>query len=89
LFATTVGIDPVMLPRMFHAFAQERQDGSRPERGLGLGLAIVRNPSTHGGSVTLESDGRGRGTVSIRPISGTTALAPSVCARRRSAGCPW
>jgi CheY-like chemotaxis protein len=74
-----------MLPRMFHAFAQERQDGGRSQSGLGLGLAIVRNlVDAHGGSVTLESEGRGCGTACrIRlPISsGTTALAPSARAR--------
>jgi CheY-like chemotaxis protein len=80
-----MGIDPVMLPRMFHAFAQERQDGGRSQSGLGLGLAIVRNlVDAHGGSVTLESEGRGRGTVCLirLPISsGTTALGPSALAR--------
>jgi CheY-like chemotaxis protein len=80
-----VGIDPVILPRMFQAFAQERQDGGRSNGGLGLGLAIVRNlVDAHGGSVTLESEGRGLGTVCLirLPISsGTTALAPSTRAR--------
>ena len=80
-----VGIDPVMLPRMFHAFAQEQQDGGRSHSGLGLGLAIVRNlVDAHGGGVTLESEGRGRGAVCLirLPISsGTTALAAPALAR--------
>ncbi|HET6960280.1 MAG TPA: ATP-binding protein [Vicinamibacterales bacterium] len=61
-----VGIDPAILPAMFRAFAQERQDSDRSQGGLGLGLAIVRNlVAAHGGSVMLESEGRGRGTVCI------------------------
>ena len=58
-----VGIEPSRLEHMFDPFAQERQDSDRSQGGLGLGLAIVRSfVNAHGGRVTLESDGRGRGT---------------------------
>jgi CheY-like chemotaxis protein len=58
-----IGIEPEMLPRVFDLFTQEHQSLDRSRGGLGLGLAIVRNLVTmHGGSVTAESEGRGRGS---------------------------
>ena len=63
MFDNGVGIDPARLTHMFDAFAQERQDSDRSQGGLGLGLAIVRSlVEAHGGSVSLESEGRGNGT---------------------------
>jgi len=57
-----IGIEPEMLPRVFDLFSQERQSLDRSRGGLGLGLAIVRNlVQMHGGTVTAESEGRGRG----------------------------
>jgi nitrogen-specific signal transduction histidine kinase/ActR/RegA family two-component response regulator len=54
------GIDPKVLPHIFHPFRQGagKGDGS----GLGLGLAIVRQlVEMHGGDVDAHSDGNGRG----------------------------
>jgi PAS domain S-box-containing protein len=60
---TGVGIDPEMLPRVFHMFVQERQTLERSQGGLGLGLAIVRSlVELHGGTVAARSEGRGRGS---------------------------
>ena len=59
---TGTGIEPVMLPRIFELFSQERQAVDRSQGGLGLGLAIVRNlVEAHGGRVQASSAGRGRG----------------------------
>lgn len=54
-----VGIPPEDLPRVFDRLY--RGDRSRSERGLGLGLALVKAIVTaHGGSVAVESEpGRG------------------------------
>jgi signal transduction histidine kinase/ActR/RegA family two-component response regulator len=60
---TGIGIDPTMLPRIFDLFVQGRQSIARSEGGLGLGLTIVRNlMAMHGGTVSVRSDGVGRGT---------------------------
>ena len=86
---TGVGISSEMLPRVFDAFAQERQAIDRSEGGLGLGLAIVRNlVALHGGTVQAESPGRGKGSVfTIRvPAAAGTSDAPRPEAR--TAGVP-
>jgi signal transduction histidine kinase len=58
-----VGIDPAFLPHVFERFRQARALGTGPERGLGLGLAIVQHlTARHGGEVKLESAGIGLGT---------------------------
>jgi signal transduction histidine kinase len=56
------GIAPDFLPHVFERFRQESAGTSRRTGGLGLGLAIVRNlVELHGGRITAESDGEGRG----------------------------
>lgn len=65
---TGAGIAPELLPHVFEAFRQgANTDGTR-KSGLGLGLAIVRHlVELHGGTVTAQSDGPGRGaTFTIR-----------------------
>jgi len=60
---TGIGIAPNVLSRVFDLFVQERQALDRSQGGLGLGLAIVRNlVQRHGGEVSAESDGPGRGS---------------------------
>jgi signal transduction histidine kinase/CheY-like chemotaxis protein len=57
------GIPADMLPRVFDLFVQEYQDIQRAQGGLGIGLAIVRSlVHAHGGSVSAESAGPGRGS---------------------------
>jgi PAS domain S-box-containing protein len=77
-----IGIDPVLLPRVFDLFVQEPQNVDRAEGGLGLGLALVRSlVDLHGGRVEARSEGKGRGSTFIvhLPIAiaaGVTATSP-------------
>ena len=58
---TGAGIPPDELPRIFERLF--RGDTSRAERGLGLGLSLVRAiVEAHGGTVSVESE-PGRGSV--------------------------
>lgn len=71
------GIDPAFLPHVFERFRQARALGTGPERGLGLGLAIVQHLiARHGGDVKLESAGIGLGTtctVTLPALDASTA----------------
>ncbi len=56
------GIAAEFLPRVFDRFRQADSRSTRVYGGLGLGLAIVRHlVELHGGRVSAESDGPGRG----------------------------
>jgi signal transduction histidine kinase len=59
------GIAPEFLPHLFDLFAQAPEHNGR---GLGIGLALVRNlVERHGGTISAQSDGPGRGsTFTIR-----------------------
>jgi PAS domain S-box-containing protein len=58
------GITTEFLPYVFHRFRQEEGSISRKAGGLGLGLAVVRHlVELHGGSVSAESDGPGKGSI--------------------------
>ena len=60
---TGAGIDPAFLPHVFERFRQADTTASRSQGGLGLGLSIVRHlVELHGGSVTVSSEGPGKGT---------------------------
>lgn len=60
--ATSIGIAPDMLERVFDLFEQHPQALDRSAGGLGLGLAIVRSlVQMHSGRVWATSDGSGRG----------------------------
>src|SRR5690606_5518195 len=48
-----VGMEPMLLPRLFQPFSQGEVDPARPNGGLGLGLALVKSlVQLHGGTVT-------------------------------------
>jgi signal transduction histidine kinase len=56
------GISSALLPEIFEPFRQHEDGAERRHGGLGLGLTIVRQlVEQHGGSVTAESAGPGRG----------------------------
>lgn len=62
------GIAADVLPHVFDRFRQEDSASTRAHTGLGLGLALVRHiVDLHGGAVTAESPGKGKGaTFTVR-----------------------
>lgn len=58
-----VGIPRDMLPRIFDLFTQVKSAEDRPDDGLGIGLALVKDILTlHGGSIQVYSEGIGNGS---------------------------
>jgi CheY-like chemotaxis protein/two-component sensor histidine kinase len=58
-----LGIRAELVPRVFDLFVQEDSGADRARGGLGLGLTLVRElVSMHGGNVTVESEGLGKGS---------------------------
>ena len=60
---TGIGLAPEVLPFVFDPFMRERAPGTRPRRGSGVGLLLVRTlVELHGGRVEASSAGRGQGS---------------------------
>ncbi len=60
---TGQGISGELLPHVFERYRQGRSTDNTPQRGLGLGLAIVRHlVEGHGGSIEAFSEGPGKGS---------------------------
>jgi len=60
---TGIGIAPEMLPRVFELFAQLDRFPAHLRGGLGVGLTLARTlVELHGGTITVESGGPGRGS---------------------------
>jgi signal transduction histidine kinase len=85
---TGVGINSDFLPFIFDRFRQAEGAVTRTHGGLGLGLSIARHlVELHGGQITAESEGEGRGarfTVSL-PLARSEAAASSPALQNRSA----
>ena len=61
-----IGIEHPTLPTVFEAFTQGGEWVAREFGGLGLGLAISKaTVDAHGGTITAESAGRGKGATFI------------------------
>jgi signal transduction histidine kinase len=75
-----IGFDESFTRYLFEPFRQADPSSRREHGGLGLGLSIAKHlVELHGGSITAESPGRGRGsrfTVTL-PAPVTLAVAPS------------
>jgi CheY-like chemotaxis protein len=71
-----IGISKELLPRIFDLFTQADRSLERAQGGLGIGLTLVRNlVEMHGGAVTAQSDGEGRGSTFVVRLP--TAPAPA------------
>jgi|GEM_PF-557194 len=74
-----VGIPADFLPHVFERFRQEDSTITRRFGGMGLGLAIVRHlTELHGGSVQVESEGRGFGSTFTVKLPHPTQTAPQL-----------
>jgi CheY-like chemotaxis protein/two-component sensor histidine kinase len=74
-----IGIPREMLTKVFDLFAQIGDAVERSQGGLGLGLSLAKKlVELHGGSITAESDGLGRGaTFTVRlPLASAPREAP-------------
>jgi CheY-like chemotaxis protein/two-component sensor histidine kinase len=88
---TGIGIDPALLPKVFDLFVQGDTSLDRSKSGLGIGLALVQQVvAMHGGRVSADSAGGGRGSEFIvrLPLSiqeATTDTRPDPPARPAAA----
>ena len=58
-----IGMEPDLASRAFDLFAQGERNADRTQGGLGIGLALVKHlVELHGGYVTAQSAGLGRGS---------------------------
>jgi CheY-like chemotaxis protein/anti-sigma regulatory factor (Ser/Thr protein kinase) len=75
---TGAGIRPDLLPVIFDRFKQGESGSTRAQGGLGIGLALVRHlVELHGGSVTAESEGEGKGATFRVKLPLVAALVPT------------
>jgi PAS domain S-box-containing protein len=75
------GIAPNFLPHVFDRFRQADSSERRPQAGLGIGLAIVKQlVELHGGTVCVSSPGTGLGaTFSVRlPLDASDAQVSAI-----------
>jgi PAS domain S-box-containing protein len=78
---TGEGMSPAFLPFAFERFRQQDSTSTRAHHGLGLGLYVVRHViGHHGGVVSAESPGPGRGSTFtvLLPLAAAPALGASL-----------
>lgn len=75
------GLDPDEMARLFRPFSQVHGKGEAREKGTGLGLFISRSiAESHGGSLRVESAGRGKGSTFFLevPLASQSASRPGL-----------
>jgi PAS domain S-box-containing protein len=74
---TGIGMSPELIPTVFDLFVQGERSLDRSEGGLGIGLTLVKRlVALHGGTVSVHSDGPGRGsefTISLPALAQSSA----------------
>lgn len=71
------GLDPQEAARLFRPFSQVHSKGEARERGTGLGLFISRSiAESHGGTLRVESPGRGHGSTFFLEVPLATIPGP-------------
>jgi signal transduction histidine kinase/CheY-like chemotaxis protein len=71
------GIPPEMLSQIFEMFRQVDQSLGREQGGLGIGLTLVKRlVELHGGTITANSGGVGKGSEFVITLPANTASAP-------------
>jgi CheY-like chemotaxis protein/two-component sensor histidine kinase len=81
-----VGIGPDTLPQIFEPFTQGAHAVAASERGLGIGLALVRGlVEAHGGAVTASSAGHNRGSEFVVRLPLSSAPARTTTPRSEDA----
>jgi signal transduction histidine kinase/CheY-like chemotaxis protein len=82
-----IGIAADALSNVFEMFVQVDARGSRAQKGLGIGLTLVRSLiELHGGSVTARSAGLGRGSEFVVRLPLAARAAARASAREISTG---
>jgi PAS domain S-box-containing protein len=73
-----IGIAPELIPRVFELFSQGDRTLARSEGGLGIGLTMVAKlVEMHGGTVTVASEGPGRGSTFTVELPARVTESPS------------
>ena len=85
-----IGITAAALPHIFDLFVQDTKVLNRDNRGLGIGLAVVRDlVQAHGGRVVGRSAGRGLGSEFVVTLPRSSPATSSPPERRPESPSAW